>query len=116
SDVSASMTFFLNGFFNMSDALGTSPSDFDGPDELDGRSLGSAIGMEIHVRRRLTRRIGGYLAYTLSRSVRSAGRSTFPARFDRTHVASAAATYNFDDGWRAGTRLVVYTGVPDYST
>lgn len=114
-DISASMTFFFNGFFNMSDALGTSPTDFSGPDELDLRSFGSSVGMELYARRRLTRRLGGYLSYTLSRSTRTLGRSTFPARFDRTHVASAAATYSFDGGWRTGTRLVFYTGVPDYS-
>jgi hypothetical protein len=113
AEVTASMTLFWNAFFNMTDALGTSPTDTSGPDELDIRSQGSAMGLEVYVRRRLTERLGGYLAYTLSRSVRAVGRSTFPSQFDRTHVASGALTYDFGLGFRAGTRLVFYTGRPN---
>ena len=79
------------------------------------RGLGSAYGIEVYLRRRLTRRLGGYLSYTLSRSVRTAGRTTFPDTFDRTHVLSSAAAYDLGSGWRAGARFTFYTGAPEVS-
>jgi hypothetical protein len=107
----ASLTLFYNAFFNMSDTLGTSTG---GPPttRLDERSLGSAYGAEVFLRRRLTRRLGGFVSYTLSRSTRSLGREKFPSAFDRTHVASAAVAYDLGRGWRPGARGVFYSGAP----
>ena len=76
------------------------------------RSLGSSVGLELFVRRPLTRRLGGFVSYTLSRSMRSIGAESFPARFDRTHVFNLALGYDLGRNWRAGTRFVVYTGFP----
>jgi TonB family protein len=104
-------TLFRNAFFNMSDALGTSAGDPDG-NGFEQRSQGSGTGFELFLHRRLNKRLGGYLSYTLSRSTRTVGRYTFPSAFDRTHVANAALAYDLGRNWRAGTRLVLYTGVP----
>jgi hypothetical protein len=60
----------------------------------------------------LNKRLGGFLTYTLSRSTRTLNNSTFPSAFDRTHVANAALAYDLGRDWRAGTRLVFYTGTP----
>jgi len=105
-------TVFYNTFLNMTDGLATTR---DGPPDAQPveRSLGSALGFELFVRRRLTRRLGGFLSYTLSRSMRSVGRERFPSAFDRTHVANAAVAYDLGRAWRAGTRLVFYTGAPE---
>lgn len=110
SDVTASATLFNNVFLNMTDALGTTSGDFDL--NRDRRSLGSAQGVELMVRRKLTQRLGGFVSYTLSRSTRSLGREHFPSAFDRTHVANAALGYDLGKNWRAGTRVVFYTGTP----
>ncbi len=56
--------------------------------------------------------MGGFFTYTLSRSTRALGNQRFPSAFDRTHVANAALAYNLGRSWRAGTRLVFYTGGP----
>lgn len=79
---------------------------------LEVRTMGSAYGLELFLKRRLTSRLGGFLSYTLSRSTRSVGNSQFIASFDRTHVVNVAAAYNLGRNWRAGTRLVFYTGLP----
>jgi TonB family protein len=106
----ASVTAFDNVFLNMSDTLGVEQS---GDDVLqEPRSLGSAVGVEVYVRRRLTRRVAGFLAYTLSRSMRSVGRDHFPSAFDRTHVLGAALAFDLGAGWRTGARLMLYTGAP----
>ena len=114
-DVTGIATVFHNAFFNMTDALGTNAppggsSDF--PTRFDARSLGSSTGLELTLRRRLTRRLGGFVSYTLSRSKRYVGHSTIASAFDRTHVANAAMSCDLGRGYKAGTRLTFYTGYP----
>ncbi len=115
-DVTASATVFRDAFFDMTDALGTNPapgaSGSSFPNDFARRSDGSSVGLEIVARRRLTRKLGGFLSYTLSRSVRTIGRSTFASAFDRTHVLNVAAVYDFGRGYKAGGRVVFYTGYP----
>ena len=106
----ATVTVFDSIFLNMSDALGTRGGN-DGP--FSSRSQGTAHGLEVYLRRRLTRRLGGFLSYTLSKSTRSVGRESFPATFDRRHVLNAAVAFELGRKWRAGTRLTMYTGAPD---
>jgi hypothetical protein len=40
------------------------------------------------------------------------GRESFPSNFDRTHVFNAALGYDLGANWRAGGRVVFYTGTP----
>jgi TonB family protein len=114
AETTGSATVFWNGFFNMNDLLGTAGAEGSDTEDfnLDSRTNGSAVGLEIYIRRRLTKQLGGFLAYTLSRSSRTFGRTTTPSRFDRRHVINAALGWDLGRGWRAGTRLVFYTGLP----
>jgi TonB family protein len=107
----ASVTFFHNAFFDMTDALGAS-REGDGPPEFEHRSNGRSYGAEVFLRRRLTKKLGGFVSYTLSRSERSVGNEEFPSSFDRTHVLNAALGYDLGRGWRPGARGVFYTGTP----
>ncbi len=111
-DVTAKSTVFYNAFFDMTDALGSS----SGGDEGDNgdRSNGSAMGLELSLHRDMTKRLGGFVSYTLSRSLRTVGREKFFASFDRTHVLNAALGYDLGRNWRAGARYVFYTGTPIY--
>jgi len=110
-DTTATLTVFENVFLNMSDTLALRRPG-DETFTRNERSNGWAHGVELHARRKLTRRIGGYVSYTLSRSMRTVGRERFPSNFDRTHVASAALGYDLGRRWRAGARFVLYTGTP----
>lgn len=76
------------------------------------RTLGASYGLELFLKRKLTKKLGGFLSYTLSRSTRSYGARNYVAAFDRTHVANAAVAYDLGRRWRAGTRVVFYTGLP----
>jgi len=151
-------TVFHNGFFNMSDALGSTqmtvsgcppgsfPTDTLGGDlgtqptsarncmprfergkvgrdgggggdsstvsALETRTNGESYGLELFLKRRLTRSVGGFLSYTLSRSTRSFQNREFVATFDRTHVLNAAVAFDLGRNWRAGTRATFYTGLP----
>ena len=81
-------------------------------DAFEVRTMGSAYGLELLLKRKLTDRVGGFLAYTLSRSMRSYDDRSYVASFDRTHVANAALAYDLGRRWRAGTRVMFYTGLP----
>ncbi|MBL9027782.1 MAG: energy transducer TonB [Myxococcales bacterium] len=104
------------GFFDINDALGTSPLSGEGfPDgfgQFDGRFLGTSTGLELSVRRRLRDGVGMALAYSVGRSERSNGAERLPSGFDRTHVASAAFSFDFGRGFLGGLKNVFYTGAP----
>jgi hypothetical protein len=119
--ITASATFFYNAFFNFSDPFGTvvdgsaqnfTPTGVPSLTVFNQRALGSAVGMEIYVRRRLTERLGGFLAYTLSRSSRQVDGTWFAAHLDRTHVLNAALSWDIGSGFRVGARLAVSSGTP----
>ena len=107
----ASITVFENIFMNMSDTIGDLRP---GEENLlrDERAEGSAHGVEVYLRRRLTHKFGGFVSYTLSRTTRSVDSERFPAAFDRAHVVNAAVGYDLGKRWRAGTRATIYTGAP----
>lgn len=115
-DVEARLTLFRNAFFDMTDAFGTASTltRFGTPDGYSSaRALGSSIGMEVSLRRRMTKRIGGFLSYTLSQSERAIGRSRFLSSTNRTHVLNLALGVDIWRGLRAGVRVVFYTGYPE---
>lgn len=115
SDFSTTATVFHQAFYDLNDALGTAQVqiiDIEKSDSLLGKSHGSAYGLELGLRRKLTRTIGGLLAYTLSRSERTAEGRTFLSTYDRPHVLNAALSFDLGKGWRLGSRLVYYSGGP----
>jgi TonB dependent receptor/Gram-negative bacterial TonB protein C-terminal len=82
---------------------------------------GRAYGLELLLRRPFTKRLSGWLSYTLSRSTRQAhfitpegadALANVASEFDRTHVLNAILGYDFGRGWRVGSRLLFYTGTP----
>jgi hypothetical protein len=77
---------------------------------VDGRTY----GLELLIRRPLWKRLGGWLAYTLSRAERYIGNVPYLSPFDRTHHLSAVLQYDFGHGVRAAVRASYYTGRPDF--
>ncbi|XXT22403.1 TonB-dependent receptor plug domain-containing protein [Sorangium sp. So ce429] len=110
----ATVTAFRSGFFNLSDALGNRPpgTDIGLAQRAELRATGSTHGLEIYAHRSLSKRIGGFVSYTLSRSVRHVGRESFDSAFDRRHVLNAAAAVDLGRGWKLGGRAVFYSGIP----
>jgi len=107
-------TVFQTGLFAGSDPIGVFQLDNAdlSVDSLTERVTAQTYGAEIFLRRELTRRLGGFLSYTLSRSTRAIGRLEGPSSVDRTHVLNVAAAYRLGDSWRTGARFVFYSGVP----
>jgi hypothetical protein len=89
-------------------------------DCADDAVRGSAHGLEVLLRRSLTRRLGGFVSYTLSRTTRDARfRSEsgdtvarVPSEYDRPHVFNAAIGYDAGRRWTLGARVTAYSGQP----
>ncbi|HEV8245245.1 MAG TPA: TonB-dependent receptor, partial [Polyangiaceae bacterium] len=104
---------FQNAMFNLSDLLSLVRAENQvGNVDVNTRMTGHSYGFELMLRRPLTEHLGGYFAYTLSRSERRANGVDVVASFDRTHVLHAALAYDLGRRWRAGTRFTYYTGAP----
>lgn len=82
---------------------------------------GHAYGVEVLMRRPLSKRLTGWLSYTLSHAQREAhfitlsgadAAATVTNDFDRTHVLHAMVAYDLGRRWRVGTRFVYYSGAP----
>lgn len=114
ADIQSSFVLFHNLFFNMTDMLGIAQLNqtYDNGEGVFVRMMGQAYGAEVMLRRSLTRRLGGFISYTLSHSRRVYGRLEGPATTDRTHVLNLALSYSLGRNWRLGNRLLLYSGVP----
>jgi TonB family protein len=112
-DVVATINVFRNGYFDALDPIGGARDFTLDRTILSRRSNIAAAGLEIGISRALTRKLGGFLSYTLSRSEESSGRRRSVSGFDRPHVLQAALSYDFGRGVRAGARAVLYSGVPE---
>jgi TonB family protein len=137
-------TAFLHEYLGLNDAtatcLGNGTSIPDASDSCLAQQVrGRAYGIELLARRDLTKRISGWVSYTLSRSERqthglqsSVGSAPapndfppgftpvvssnvlqwIPAEFDRTHVFNVVGAMDLGRNWRAGARFFFYTGRP----
>jgi len=109
----SSVALFQNAFFNMTDLISlVQLQNATSKEEKDFRATGHAYGFELMIRRSLSRRVGGFLSYTLSRSVRSSGELEGPATSDRTHVLNLALSGDLGGNWRIGGRWIFYSGIP----
>ncbi len=109
-------TAFLHDYFGLPDVTATC-------NQLTGcitpNVNGQAYGLEVLLRRPFTERFTAWIAYTLSRSTRQARTPgaleptmNILSEYDRTHVVSAVASYDFGGGWILGGRVFAYTGRP----
>lgn len=104
---------FHNAIFAVTDVFGARqglPLEVEAAKEE--RALGRSYGLELSLRRSLTRRFAGLLSYTLSRTTRTYDDFTSLSGSDRTHVLNLAALYTFGSNWRFGGRSVFYSGLP----
>lgn len=112
-ELSASATVFRSAYFHALDPIGGARDFTIDQTALDRRATISAAGLELHLERPLTKRLGGFISYTLSRSVESYEKQQSPSGFDRPHIFQAALSYDFGRGLVLGTRTVLYSGVPE---
>jgi hypothetical protein len=81
---------------------------------LVGTGEGRSFGMQVLLRRELSKGFFGWVAYTLLRSERrdDAGAAWRLFDFDQTHVLTALASYELGKGFDVGVRFRYATGFP----
>lgn len=78
----------------------------------DGSITGLDYGGELLLRRRISRRLYGWIAYTIMRSIRHTNEGTVRGDFDQPHNLVAVASYRLPRGFRLGGRFRVTSGNP----
>ncbi|MFZ5895745.1 MAG: TonB-dependent receptor plug domain-containing protein [Myxococcota bacterium] len=112
ADITAEASVFRSAFFNALDPIGGGREFRIDADVLRQRATIAAVGFELKLSRSLTRRLGGFLAYTFSHTRESSHDWSSVAGFDRPHVLQAALAYDWGAGIRTAVRGVHYTGIP----
>ncbi len=103
---------FESHYDNVVDPLGQSREFRIDSASLERRQDLMARGFELRIGRPLTRRIGGFVAYTLSWTTRHSERESSWSGYDRRHVLQAALAAELWWKVRASVRGVYYTGFP----
>lgn len=102
----------VEGFYKDFDQLVARDPDPNGTFEYNTEGVGRAYGLEVLVKYKPDDRMFGWVAYTLSRSVRrddpDAEERFF--EYDQTHALSVLGSYRLGKGWEVGARFRLYSG------
>lgn len=110
----------LTGFYHQLDGLAARSDklEIDGEDvtplNYESTGEGRAYGLELMLRKQLSHRLSGFVAYTLSRSERRRVSSDDYRLFDadQTHNLVLLAAYHLPRHWQLSTRFRFRTGQP----
>lgn len=116
TELTTSATAFHSRYTNLVDPISQyrtfDLTTIDPNSLLNNRSQGNSYGIEIEIRRSMTHRLGGFIAYTLSRNERVDDGHSSLSGYDRPHVLQGALAYDLGRNWRAGARVMAYSGLP----
>jgi TonB family protein len=98
-DLPSSVRFRATGFYSLMQAR-----------MVDGEERNE--GGELFLRRDFSRRLGGFVSYTLARSETTFQGHTYPSDGARTHLLSIVLGYDLGRNWRVGTRFFFESGRP----
>lgn len=102
----------VGGFVRSFHDPGRSGLDDTGLGFAGTATTGVDYGGELLLRRRLSRKLYGWIAYTIMRSRRTLRGEPIPGDFDQPHNLVALASYRLPHGWRIGGRFRVASGNP----
>ena len=112
-DLTRNLELSLEGFYKQLDNLvrgGAAPS---GTDILYANTgTGYVVGAEVLLKYKPDERFFGWLAYTLSRSVRvdEPGGEPRLVNFDQPHILTVLGSYQLGHGWEIGARFRLVSG------
>jgi TonB family protein len=91
------------------------PDGTVGPELFANTQQGRTYGLEVLLRKQLTGRFFGWLAYTLSRSERrpTPGDDWQLFGFDQTHILTLIGVVKLPKGWQVGGRFRLVSGNPN---
>jgi len=101
----------VEGFYKDMTRLVSNGSEASG-ERYGNDGTGYVVGMETMLKYKPDKRFFGWLAYTLSRSVRQNDADSDPYlfQFDQTHNLTALGSYRLGRGWEFGARFRVVSG------
>lgn len=111
-DFSLTLGGFESRYENVVDPLGQAREFRLDAHSLDQRQTLTARGFELRLGRPLTRRVGGFLAYTLAWARREQDREQSWSGYDRRHVLQGALAVELWWRVRASVRGLYYSGFP----
>jgi TonB family protein len=105
----------LEGFYKDLTHQVARSAQADGSFAYNNRGTGSVVGTELLLKYNSDDHFFGWLAYTLSRSVRrdGPGQPEYLFQFDQTHILTLLGSYRFGSGWEVGGRFRVISGSLD---
>jgi hypothetical protein len=112
ADLSLSVGGFQSHYDNVVDPLGQAREFRLDRNSLERRQDIMARGLELRLGRPLTKRVGGFVAYTLSWATRQSEREQTPSGYDRRHVIQGALALELWWKLRASARGLYYSGFP----
>jgi hypothetical protein len=111
-ELSLSVAGFESRYENVVDPLGQAREFSLDAASLSERQNLTARGLELRFGRPLTRRIGGFVSYTLSWATRRSGQDESWSGYDRRHVLQGALALELWWKVRASARALYYSGFP----
>jgi len=117
-DIGLDATAFFNYIWDQaagSSDLVVRPDGEVGPEVFSNSQRGRVYGLEVLLRKQLTGRFFGWLAYTLSRSERQPepGDRWQLFDFDQTHILTLIGVVKLPKGWQVGGRFRLVSGNPN---
>jgi hypothetical protein len=111
-ELTLSVAGFQSHYDNVVDPLGQSREFRLDQSAVERRQDLTSRGVELRLGRPLTRRVGGYVAYTLSYARRHSEREQTWSGYDRRHVLQGALALELWWKLRASARALYYSGFP----
>lgn len=111
-DVTRNIEASVEGFYKDLDRLVSRAPTEGGAFDYANFGAGYVVGAEMMLKYKPDDRFFGWLAYTLSRSIRKDGAGQ-PERFfewDQTHILTALGSYKLGRGWEFGARFRLVSG------
>jgi hypothetical protein len=112
ADLTLNLGGFQSHYDSVVDPLGQAREFRLDRHALERRQDITARGLELRLGRPLTKRVGGYVAYTLSWATRQSDREQSPSGYDRRHVVQGALALELWWKLRASARGLYYSGFP----
>ncbi|MFO0659914.1 MAG: TonB family protein [Polyangiaceae bacterium] len=111
-DLTYQINLSLEGFYKDLDRLVVRSAAADGSHRYDNTGVGHVIGAELLLRYKPDSRFFGWVAYTLSRSVRrdSANDPEVLFQYDQPHILTILGSYKLGRGWELGARFRYTSG------
>jgi TonB family protein len=113
-DITRKIDISVEGFYKKLDLLVARGPDASGGYTYNNLGSGYVVGSEMLLRYKPDDRFFGWIAYTLSRSMRreAPDQELHFTTYDQTHVLTALGSYRLGRGWEFGARYRVVSGNP----